>query len=218
MGYADHMTEDHPGAEAFLPPRPTLPALRRSASACTGCDLHHLGTQTVFGDGPAPARFMLVGEQPGDREDLEGHPFVGPAGKLLDRALKRAKFDRGEVYLTNVVKHFRWEGMRGKRRLHRKPSMAQVGACRPWLEAELSIVRPEILVCLGATAAQAILGHTFKVTQRRGEVLHVDRIDAAVTATVHPSSILRTSDDETRRREMDAFVRDLSSVRRALAA
>jgi uracil-DNA glycosylase len=212
------VTEEHPGAEPFLPSGRTYRALTRSASGCTGCDLHHLGTQTVFGERPVPARVMLVGEQPGDREDLEGHPFVGPAGKLLDQALERAKLDRGEVYLTNVVKHFRWEGTRGKRRLHRKPSMAQIGACRPWLDAEVSLVRPDMLVCLGATAAQAILGRAFKVTERRGEILQVDGIDAAVTATVHPSSILRASDDETRRREMDAFVRDLSSVRGALAA
>jgi uracil-DNA glycosylase len=212
------VTEEHPGAEPFLPSGRTYRALTRSASGCTGCDLHHLGSQTVFGEGPVPARVMLVGEQPGDREDLEGHPFVGPAGKLLDQALERAELDRGEVYLTNVVKHFRWEGTRGKRRLHRKPSMAQIGACRPWLDAEVSLVRPDMLVCLGATAAQAILGRAFKVTERRSEILQVDGIDAAVTATVHPSSILRASDDETRRREMDAFVRDLSSVRGALAA
>ena len=212
------MTEEHPGAASFLPKRPSLPALQRSAGGCTGCDLHHLGTQTVFGEGPVPARVMLVGEQPGDREDLEGHPFVGPAGKLLDTALERAEIDRGEVYLTNAVKHFRWEGMRGKRRLHRKPSMAQVRACRPWLDAELSVIRPAIVVCLGATAAQAILGRAFKVTERRGEVLHVDGIEAALTATVHPSSILRASDEASRRLEMEAFVRDLSNVRRALAA
>ena len=145
------MTSEHPTASAFLPARLTPSSLERAARVCTGCDLHHLGTQTVFGEGPVPAALMLVGEQPGDREDREGRPFVGPAGALLDRALTEAGVDRDEVYLTNAVKHFRWEGMRGKRRLHRKPSMAQIGACRPWLNAEISIVRPEILVCLGAT-------------------------------------------------------------------
>jgi uracil-DNA glycosylase len=212
------VTDEHATAEPFLPPRFTLPSLERAAEICTGCDLHHLGTQTVFGEGPAPARVMLLGEQPGDREDLEGHPFVGPAGKLLDRGLADAGIDRGEVYVTNAVKHFRWEGTRGKRRLHRKPSMAHISACRPWLDAELSVVKPEILVCLGATAAQAILGRTFRLTQHRGEILDAEGIDAAVTATVHPSSILRASDDAARRREMAAFVRDLGIVRRVLAA
>jgi DNA polymerase len=175
-----------------------------------------LGTQTVFGEGPAKARVMMVGEQPGDREDIEGHPFVGPAGKLLDRALDEAGIARDGVYLTNVVKHFRWEGTRGKRRIHRKPSMAHISACRPWLEAELSVVNPEVLVCLGATAAQAIVGNRFKVTERRGELVEVPGIDALVTATVHPSSILRARDDEKRRGEMTAFVRDLTEARRAL--
>jgi len=159
---------------------------------------------------------MLVGEQPGDREDIEGHPFVGPAGKLLDRALEEAEIARDDVYVTNVVKHFRWEGTRGKRRLHRKPAMAHITACRPWLDAELAVVIPEVLVCLGATAAQAIAGKKFKVTEQRGEFIDVEGVDALVTATVHPSSILRAQDDAARDTEMAAFVRDLTAVRRAL--
>jgi DNA polymerase len=203
-------------AAPLVPPRPTLERLREAAARCTACELHLLGTQTVFGEGPAKARVLMVGEQPGDREDIEGHPFVGPAGKLLDRALEEAAIAREDVYLTNVVKHFRWEGSRGKRRIHRKPSMAHITACRPWLEAELSVVRPEVLVCLGATAAQAIVGKGFKVTAHRGELVEVPGIDALVTATVHPSSVLRARDDETRRAEMTAFVRDLTKARRAL--
>jgi uracil-DNA glycosylase family protein len=203
-------------AAPLVPSRPTLDGLRDAAARCTACELHMLGTQTVFGQGPAPARVMMVGEQPGDREDLEGHPFVGPAGKLLDRALEGARIPRDDVYLTNVVKHFRWEGTRGKRRIHRKPSMAHITACRPWLDAELAVVKPKVLVCLGATAAQAIVGRGFKVTEHRGELLEVEEIDAFVTATVHPSSVLRARDDETRKTEMKAFVRDLANVRRVL--
>ena len=203
-------------AAPLVPERPTLPRLRAAAAGCTACELHRLGTQTVFGEGPARARVMMVGEQPGDREDVEGHPFVGPAGKLLDHALEDAGIDRDDVYVTNVVKHFRWEGTRGKRRLHRKPSMAHITACRPWLDAELSVVRPEILVCLGATAAQAIAGRAFKVSERRGEIVEVDGIEPLVTATVHPSSILRAPDDASRRTEREALVRDLAGVRRAL--
>ena len=199
-----------------MPPNPTLPKLQQAAARCTACELHLLGTQTVFGEGPVKAGVMLVGEQPGDREDIEGHPFVGPAGKLLDRALDDAGIDRDDVYVTNAVKHFRWEGTRGKRRLHRKPAMTHITACRPWLDAELAVVNPEVLVCLGATAAQAIAGRTFKVTEHRGEFVDVDGIEALVTATVHPSSILRAQDDATRQQEMAAFVRDLTTVRRAL--
>jgi DNA polymerase len=159
---------------------------------------------------------MLVGEQPGDREDLEGHPFVGPAGKLLDRALEDAGIERGDAYVTNAVKHFRWEGTRGKRRIHRKPSMTHITACHPWLDAELAVVKPEVLVALGGTAARAIIARSYKVTEHRGEFADVEGIDALVTATVHPSSILRAPDEETRSAEMSAFVRDLSAVRRAL--
>jgi DNA polymerase len=203
-------------AAPLVPPRPTLAKLRAAAARCTACELHLLGTQTVFGEGPVKARVMMVGEQPGDREDVEGHPFVGPAGKLLDRSLDEAGIARDDVYLTNVVKHFRWEGTRGKRRIHRKPSMAHITACRPWLEAELAVVKPEVLVCLGATAAQAIVGKSFKVTEHRGELMEVPGFDALVTATVHPSSVLRARDDETRRAEMKALVRDLMGARRAL--
>lgn len=212
------MTDAHPTAAPFLPPRLTLPALERAAEICTGCELHHLGTRTVFGEGPAPARLMLVGEQPGDREDLEGHPFVGPAGALLDTSLREAGIDRGEVYVTNVVKHFRWEATRGKRRIHRKPSMSHITACRPWFDAELSVVKPEMLVCLGATAAQALLGRSFKVTERRGQMLDVPGLDPTVMATVHPSSILRAPDDRAREEQRLAFVRDLTRVAQASVA
>lgn len=210
------MTEDHASAAPFLPPRPTLPGLRRAAEICTGCELHHLGTRTVFGEGPRDARLMLAGEQPGDREDREGRPFVGPAGRLLDDALERAGIARDDVYLTNVVKHFRWEA-RGKRRIHRKPSLAQVAACRPWLDAEIATIRPELLVLLGATAAQALLGSSFRVTQRRGAILEVEGLAPKVMATVHPSSILRAR-DEDREREEEAFVRDLAVGGRAIAS
>jgi uracil-DNA glycosylase family protein len=203
-------------AAPLVPPRPTIPKLQQAAARCTACELHLLGSKTVFGEGPAKARVMLVGEQPGDREDVEGHPFVGPAGKLLDRSLEEADIARDDVYVTNVVKHFRWEGTRGKRRLHRKPAMSHITACRPWLDAELAVVNPEVVVCLGATAAQAIAGRTFKVTEHRGEFVDVEGIDALVTATVHPSSILRAQDEATRHAEMAAFVRDLTAVRRAL--
>jgi uracil-DNA glycosylase len=194
----------------LLPDRPTLAAVRDIAAGCKACDLYKRGTQTVFGEGPRRARIMLVGEQPGDAEDLAGHPFVGPAGRLLDRALEDAGIDRRIVYVTNVVKHFKWEP-RGKRRIHAKPNAAEIGACRPWLETEIALVKPEVLVCLGATAAQALLGKAFKVSRQRGE-----RVESAlarvVTATVHPSSILRAPDEEARREEMKRFVADLEKV------
>jgi DNA polymerase len=203
-------------AEDFLPEQRTLAALRAAAASCRGCDLWRRATQTVFGEGGREARVMLLGEQPGHEEDQDGHPFVGPAGRLLDRALQAAGIARGDAYVTNVVKHFRWEGTRGTRRLHRKPSMAHITACRPWLDAELHVVKPGIVVCLGATAAQAIIGRAFKLTARRGEILEVDGIDPLVTATVHPSSILRADDDAARRAQREAFVRDLAAARRAL--
>jgi uracil-DNA glycosylase len=206
------VTAEHPTASVFLPPRFTLRTLEHAARICAGCDLHHLGTQTVFGEGPVPAALMLVGEQPGDREDREGRPFVGPAGALLDAVLSEVGLERDEVYLTNAVKHFRWEGTRGKRRLHRKPSMAHVAACRPWLDAEISIVRPEVLVCLGATAAQAILGRSFRLTEHRGEILDVDGIAPRVAATVHPASILRARSEGARREQRAAFVHDLAGI------
>ena len=194
----------------LLPEDPTLPKVRDIAKDCKACDLYKRGTQTVFGDGPSRADIMLVGEQPGDAEDIAGHPFVGPAGRLLDKALQEAGIDRSRVYVTNVVKHFKWEP-RGKRRIHAKPNAAEIGACRPWLETEIALVKPRVLVCLGATAAQALLGRSFKVTKQRGEIVATPLAPLA-TATVHPSSILRAPDDESRRREMREFVTDLKKI------
>ena len=201
-------------AAPLIPANPTLEKLRQAARACRACDLWERATQTVFGEGAARARVMLVGEQPGDREDLSGRPFVGPAGWLLDKALERAGIDREEVYVSNVVKHFNWEP-RGKRRIHKKPNQLQIAACRPWLEAELAVVRPEVVVCLGATAAQALLGKNFRVTRQRGQML-ASPLAPWVTATVHPSSILRAPDDESRHRETELFVADLKQVAEVL--
>ena len=197
------------------PPRPTLSTVRSLAKLCKACDLYKRGTQTVFGEGPPRADVMLVGEQPGDAEDVAGRPFVGPAGKLLDKALSEAGLDRREVYVTNVVKHFKWEP-RGKRRIHAKPNSAEIVACRPWLETEIAMVKPHILVCLGATAAQALLGRTFRVSRDRG-TFAPSSLAPLVMATVHPSSILRAPDDESRREEMRRFVEDLQKVSSALA-
>jgi DNA polymerase len=194
----------------LLPDRPTLSNVRAVALGCKACDLYKRGTQTVFGEGPRQAEIMLVGEQPGDVEDRTGHPFVGPAGGLLDRALERAGIDRRRVYLTNVVKHFKWEP-RGKRRIHAKPNAAEIGACRPWLEIEIALVKPRVLVCLGATAAQVLLGRSFKVSQRRGEIVE-SPFAPIVSATVHPSSILRAPDEDARREEMKRFVADLKKL------
>ena len=202
-------------AADFLPPKLTLPALQVASKKCEGCDLYKLGTQTVFGDGAPRAWVMFVGEQPGDKEDLAGKPFVGPAGALLDKALVAAGIDRKQVYVTNAVKHFKWES-RGKKRIHKKPSSLEITACRPWLDSEIKVVNPEVIVCLGATAAQALLGRTFKVTQRRGEIIVQN--GHTFMATVHPSSILRAPDDETRHREMERFIDDLSQVKRAIDA
>ena len=185
----------------------TVDALRAAAAACRGCELWENATQTVFGEGPERSRLMLVGEQPGDQEDVQGEPFVGPAGKLLDGALARAGIDRRRVYVTNAVKHFRWT-RRGKRRLHEKPNAAQVRACRPWLEAEIRVVRPRLIVLLGATAAQAVMGPAFRVSRQRGEVL-ASPLGVPVLATVHPSSILRAADSESREVAMASFVSDL---------
>jgi DNA polymerase len=197
-------------AADFLPSNLTLPSLREAAGDCRGCDLWRDATQTVFGEGTRRADVMFVGEVPGDREDLAGKPFVGPAGKLFDRALEEAGIDRAEVYVTNVVKHFKFT-RRGKRRIHKRPSAEEIGACRPWLDAELEVVKPRVLVCLGATAAQALIGRSFRVTRQRGEF--VDSVLApSVTATIHPSAILRAPDDETREKEMHLFVRDLRTV------
>lgn len=201
-------------AADFLPERRTLPVLRETSKTCRGCDLWEKGTQTVFGEGAAHAEVMFVGEQPGDKEDLTGKPFVGPAGALLDKALVAAGIDRTQVFVTNAVKHFNWEP-RGKRRIHKKPNAMQIAACRPWLDAEISAVKPRVIVCLGVTAAQALLGRTFKVTPRRGELIPFD-LAPFITATVHPSSILRAPDNETRREEMARFIEDLRNVARAL--
>jgi uracil-DNA glycosylase len=192
-----------------------LARLRRRAAACRDCDLWRCGTQTVFGEGPPRAPMMLIGEQPGDAEDRAGRPFVGPAGALLDRALAEAGIDRSKTYVTNAVKHFRWEP-RGKRRIHKKPNARHIQACHPWLEQELRVVRPRIVVALGATAAQSLLGPRFRLTQHRGEIFTPDEFPP-VAATVHPSSILRARDDDTRRDEFERFVHDLRGAARAIA-
>ena len=209
-------SEPQPGQPVpeLIPDRPSIPRVRDVARGCKACDLYKRGTQTVFGEGPARADVMLVGEQPGDAEDLVGHPFVGPAGKLLDKALAQAGIERVRVYVTNVVKHFKWEP-RGKRRLHAKPNAKEIGACKPWLDTEIALVRPHVIVCLGATAAQALLGRGFKVTQQRGTFVD-SPLAPRVTATVHPSSILRAPDEETRRAEMAAFIKDLKRVAKAI--
>jgi uracil-DNA glycosylase family protein len=196
-------------AANFLPEELSLRALREAASGCKGCDLWKLGTQTVFGEGPASARVMFVGEQPGDQEDRAGRPFVGPAGRLLDSALVEAGIDRSATYMTNAVKHFKWQA-RGKRRIHQKPNWTEITACRPWLEAELAVVQPRVLVLLGATAAQSLLGREFRVTQNRRKLVESD-LAGAVTATIHPSAILRGEPDR-REAELAAFVEDLRFV------
>src|SRR3954465_1255213 len=201
---------DVPTAAPFVPPSRELRVLAKASQSCRGCDLYKLGTQTVFGEGHSRAKVMFVGEQPGDREDLAGKPFVGPAGKLLDRALEEAGIDRGDVYVTNAVKHFKWEP-RGKRRIHKKPNAIEIHACRPWLDAELEAVKPEAIVCLGATAAQALLGRDFRLTKHRGEAVP-SPLAALVTATVHPSAPLRAPDDESRRREIAAFIADIKAI------
>jgi DNA polymerase len=197
-------------AAPLVPAKPTLPKLRSAAAGCRACDLWERGTQTVFGEGSARARILFVGEQPGDHEDLAGRPFVGPAGGLLDRALVEAGIDRDEVYVTNIVKHFKWEP-RGKRRIHKKPNALEIAACRPWFDAEIALTKPEVIVCLGATAAQALLGKNFKVSRMRGEFIHSD-LAPYVIATVHPASALRAPDDETRRAEIQSFIVDIKKV------
>lgn len=197
-----------------IPSTRSLATLRSSARTCQACDLWKTATQTVFGEGPAKATIMLVGEQPGDSEDRAGHPFIGPAGKLLDRALEQAGIARSEVYVTNVVKHFKWSlAERGKRRIHKKPRHSEIEACRPWLDAELSVVKPRVLVCLGASAAQALLGKDFRVSRDRGQLID-SNLAPHVISTVHPSSILRAQDDKSRESEMQAFVEDLRQVAR----
>jgi uracil-DNA glycosylase len=197
-------------AADLVPVRPTLPKLRGAAAHCRACPLWEHATQTVFGVGSRNSLAMFVGEQPGDREDREGAPFVGPAGRVFDDALDLAGIDRRSAYVTNAVKHFKWES-RGKRRIHAKPNWSELAACRPWLEAELAVVRPRVLVCLGATAAQALLGRQFRVTKQRGEWIDSDLAER-VTATIHPSAILRQRDDKSRHKEMEAFVNDLKQV------
>jgi len=204
----------YPTAAAFMPPKPTLPKLREAAAGCRGCHLYEGATQTVFGEGLKKSKVMFVGEQPGDREDVDGKPFVGPAGRMLDKALDEAGIDRSEVYVTNVVKHFKYT-MRGKRRIHQRPDAEEIAACRPWLESELDQVKPQVLVCLGATAAKALLGPRFKVTQQRGEFVDSELAPLA-TGTVHPSSILRAPDDEARQRAYRDFVEDMRAIARAL--
>jgi uracil-DNA glycosylase family protein len=196
-------------AAPLVPEKPSLEKLREAAAGCTACPLHETGTQTVFGEGSSNAEVMFVGEQPGDQEDLQGKPFVGPAGKLFDKALEDAGIDRSQVYVTNVVKHFKWQA-RGKRRIHQKPNWSEIAACRPWLEAELEVVEPRVLVCLGVTAAQALLGRDFRVSRQRGELVESDLAEN-VLATVHPSSILRT-DEETREAAYGELLRDLKTV------
>lgn len=205
-----------PGAQKFFPAKMTLRALGTAATHCKGCDLWERATQTVFGEGAAHASIMLVGEQPGDKEDLSGHPFVGPAGRILDEALEAAGIAKSDVYVTNAVKHFSWTpAERGKRRIHKKPRYSEIQACRPWLEAEIAAIKPEVIVCLGATAAQALLGPDFSVMRRRGQFIS-SSLAPRVMATVHPSSILRAQDDNARREQKEAFIRDLAIAAREL--
>lgn len=202
-------------AQSKIPATPTLEALAKLAQNCKACDLWKRATQAVFGEGQPDAKVMFVGEVPGDREDREGKPFVGPAGNLLDKALAEAGIDRREAYLTNAVKHFNWEE-RGKRRIHKKPRASEIDACRPWLEAEISRLRPEVIVCLGATASQALLGKDFRVTKHRGEFI-ASTLAPRVTATIHPSAILRAPDEDTRHEEMNRFVEDLKKIAKAIS-
>ena len=197
-------------ARTLIPIGQTVEELREEAKGCRGCDLWRRARQTVFGEGASRPKIMLVGEQPGNQEDQEGRPFVGPAGKLLDSALEEAGIDRSSTYVTNAVKHFKWEP-RGKRRIHKKPNLSEINACRPWLDAEIAALQPQVIVCLGATAAQALLGHAFRVTQQRGELMK-STLAPFVMATVHPSSILRAPDEETRHREMQRFIEDLKQL------
>jgi uracil-DNA glycosylase len=210
---ADRLFDTDGTAAPLIPENPTFEKLREAAAGCRACDLWKTGTQTVFGEGSPDAKIVLVGEQPGDQEDQVGRPFVGPAGRLLDTALEDAGIDRKLAYVTNVVKHFKWQP-RGKRRIHQKPNAAEVAACRPWLEAELALIKPKVLVCLGATAAQALLGRQFRVSRDRGVPVDSD-LAPVVMATVHPSAILRSDDRE---RELALFVEDLRRVAAALRA
>jgi uracil-DNA glycosylase family protein len=210
----EQMRLDGP-ATSLVPERPTLPKLREAAAGCRACELWKTGTQTVFGEGTRTAEILFVGEQPGDKEDLAGKPFVGPAGRVLDEGLEAAGIDRKLAYVTNAVKHFKWQA-RGKRRIHQKPSSAELAACRPWLDAELAVVKPRVVVALGATAAQSLLGRQFRVTKQRGVPVESD-LAPHVVATVHPSSILRQETDADRAEAMREFVDDLKVVAKLLA-
>ena len=202
-------TKKHGIATPLVPKKPTIDSLRAAARSCRACDLWKKGTQTVFGEGNSRPSMMLIGEQPGDKEDIAGHPFVGPAGRILDEALEAAGIDRKDVYVTNAVKHFSWTpAERGKRRIHKKPKYSEIKACRPWLDGEIEATHPEVIVCLGATAAQDLLGKEFSVMRDRGKFIP-SLLAAHVMATVHPSSILRAQDDESRREQKEAFIADL---------
>ena len=203
-------------AAEYIPPRPSLPKLRQIAAGCQACHLWRLGTQTVFGEGRAGARLMVVGEQPGDREDVEGRPFVGPSGRLLDTAFAEAGIERDDIYVSNVVKHFKWErGGKGNRRIHKKPNDAEIRACRPWLDAEIALVQPQVILCLGATAAQALLGKQFRVTRDRGKPIE-SPLARTVMATVHPSAVLRAPDAAARARAEREFIADVKAAAASL--
>jgi len=206
---------ENTSADDLIPKQLTFLSLKAAAAECKACDLWKKGTQTVFGEGRRRAKVLFVGEQPGNEEDLTGKPFVGPAGRLFDEALSEAGIDRKQTYVTNVVKHFKWEP-RGKRRIHKKPNAVEINACRPWLEAEIALVKPQVIVALGATAAQALLGPKFLVTKQRGKFLE-STLAPYIMATVHPSSILRAPDDETRRLEYRHFVDDLKKLARVMS-
>jgi DNA polymerase len=205
--------EERSGADALIPDHPTLKSLREAAAGCTACPLHKTGTQTVFGEGLKRSRLMLIGEQPGDREDIEGHPFVGPAGRILDKALEQAEIERGDAYITNVVKHFKWKPQ-GKRRIHQTPRAEEIKACAPWLDAELDVVDPEVLVCLGATAVKAVIGSKARVMKDHGQFLE-SKLGRTAVPTLHPSAILR-AEDEDRDDAMAMLVGDLKGVRKRL--
>ena len=211
-------TAERTGTAAdLIPPRPTLPKLREIAARCRACHLWTSGTQTVFGEGPSTARVMFVGEQPGDQEDKAGKPFVGPSGRLLDAALEHAGIDRADVYVTNVVKHFKWErSERGKRRIHKTPNASEITACRPWLDTEVALVKPRVIICLGATAARALLGKEFRVTQSRGVPVESPLADAVIV-TVHPSAVLRVPDAEARQRAEEEFMADIKQAAKYLS-
>jgi len=208
-------TPEEGTAAPLIPPKPTVKKLQLAAAECKACHLWKIGTQTVFGEGKPTSTVMFVGEQPGNSEDLQGRPFVGPAGNLLDKALDEAGIDRSRVYVTNVVKHFKWEP-RGKRRIHKKPNAAEINACRPWLQAEIDVIKPRVIICLGSTAAQAVIGPKFRVSTQRASFVD-SPLAPFVTATVHPSSILRAPSDEQRRVEMQRFIADLKKIRKAIS-